>query len=394
MKMQWLKEFGLLVRFYKLRMSLAFSIIALGFISLVIFLVLKSTVSEHLQSVFKEMSQGSFMAHIVSKDVQTRKTLQQYFRYPKIQASLDKLNGINNLIHVMPYQLFYEKIFWQSTFVDAELVLIHPELLNVSNTPVETGRLLQPFDQNSKAVIIGSKVAETFKAKGVEPLNQVISIGGSYYMVVGVLEKLNTNPLLDFDINRSIFIHFSMQSVMGKGAFQTFYVDSALSLNDSREYFRRALQESFGLSNVFIKDAELYMHSMMRHIHLTLNIVKWTAICNLTLGFIVLMGILALLIQERIPEMGLRICLGALKKHLILMFTKEAMTLCLIGGMVGLVCGIPLSCIITNKLNLMLSIKLSTLFWILPIALICGLVTSVIPAVMAVKKHPIKLIGY
>ena len=394
MKFFWLSDLILLLKYYKVRFALALFVIVLGFSALVIFIILRSSVDAHLSQVFAEMNQGNFVAHIVPRSPQEKKSIQYNLSYPEIRRLIETIEiDSNGTMQMIPYQLSYEKAMWMSEALDAEMILIHPQLLDSLNLALESGRNLHQTDHYKKVVILGSNIARKLQQKGYFPLDETVVINNAYYQCIGVLKETVSNPLLDFDINRAILLDYSMLPYIGKGAYQSFYVQSSLLPSASQTKFRTWLQDHYQLPNVFIKDANMYMHAMMQQIDLTLSVLKWVAVMNLSLGALVLIIILGLLIQERIPEMGIRICLGALRGHLVLMFVREAMVLCLIGGIVGIVFGVPTAYILISKLDLLYEVHFFDILVILPASLVCGIVVGATPALIAARKDPVVLLN-
>lgn len=397
MNLFWFAELLLLFRYYKLRFALALFVISLGIMSFVMFIILQSSVKAHLDRVFSQVSQSNFAAHLVPKSSAERKNINRYLSYPEVNESLKlKIDSPAEetylATHILPFQILYEKASRSQEVLEADLVLIHPRLLHFLNVSVKEGRLFSYNDTQEKVIVIGANVAKDYAYRGFNPIGEKISIRGAYYEIIGVLQTTQNNPLVDFDINQSVFIDYSLLPVLGSNPYQSFFVSGSGTLLETQKYFKQYLDDKFQISSVFMKDANLYMHSMLAQITLTLNILKWVAIMNLALGIMVLVNILALLIEERVPEMGIRLCVGAIKQDLVWMFVRESISFCLLSGMIGVLLGVPASYFIVNKLNLLYEASLFDILWILPASLLCGLVAGVVPALLVARKNPAMLL--
>lgn len=397
MNLFWFTELLLLFRYYKLRFALALFVISLGIMSFVMFIILQSSVKAHLDRVFSQVSQSNFAAHLVPKSPAERKNINRYLSYPEVNESLglkidSSAEETHLATHILPFQILYEKALRSQEALEADLVLIHPRLLHFLNASVKEGRLFSYNDTQEKVIVVGANVAKDYAYRGFNPIGEKISIRGAYYEIIGVLETAQNNPLVDFDINQSVFMDYSLLPVLGSNPYQSFFVSGSDTLLETQKYFKQYLDDKFQISSVFMKDANLYMHSMLAQITLTLNILKWVAIMNLALGIMVLVNILALLIEERVPEMGIRLCVGAIKQDLVWMFVRESISFCLLSGIIGVLLGVPASYFIVNKLNLLYEASLFDILWILPASLLCGLVAGVVPALLVARKNPAMLL--
>jgi putative ABC transport system permease protein len=119
-----------------------------------------------------------------------------------------------------------------------------------------------------------------------------------------------------------------------------------------------------------------------------------TGIIALIAAGIGIMNIMLVTIKERTREIGLRKAVGAKRRWIMYQFIIETITLCQIGGALGIALGLVLSSLFGKLLGLTLVIPTD---WILYSILICtflGLIFGAYPAMKASRLDPIEALRY
>ena len=104
------------------------------------------------------------------------------------------------------------------------------------------------------------------------------------------------------------------------------------------------------------------------------------------------MNIMFVSVQERTKEIGVRKAIGATKNMILAQFLMEAITICLIGGLIGLMMAGGLSFVINKFFPSTMPLWLALTSILLSVFV--GVVSGVVPSYRAARLDPIDALRY
>ncbi len=147
--------------------------------------------------------------------------------------------------------------------------------------------------------------------------------------------------------------------------------------NDFEIWSNTTLMDSFNKTTLGIRIAALLVAS-----------------CSLLVAGIGIMNIMLVSISERIREIGLRMAVGASRKHILNQFLIEAIVLSQAGGVIGIFLGIGIPVLISIASPLPLVIPVPTLLLAFFFCTLVGFIFGLYPAQKASKLDPIVALRY
>jgi putative ABC transport system permease protein len=288
----------------------------------------------------------------------------------------------------------------------------NPNVPSIRALKMGQGRFYNAEDQmqHARVAVIGSEAKEKLFS-GRNALGERIRLDGLSFEVIGVLgAKMQEG---NDDINRVIYVPFTTMSDLK----DTHYLDSIWFSYQTPEYERleQSVRSALAGPHKFNQTDRqaVRVFNLMMQVHqfeiITLGLkVLMGFIGTLTLGIggVGLMNIMLVSVTQRTREIGVQKALGAPRRYILMQFLAEALTITLIGGVLGVILAYAVA-LSVGRLTLYsafakngeagdirLIIAPGTLVAATLILGLVGLVSGMVPAFRASRLDPIEALRH
>ncbi len=224
-----------------------------------------------------------------------------------------------------------------------------PEYVSVNNYELEHGRVFTQGDGagRRRVAVLGYAVPGMVGANAAAMIGQQVLIRGIPFDVVGVLqEKGSTSSWNNPDEQILVPLETAQYRIMGSDrvnsiTVQVSHPDSmTMAMIEIEKVMRREHGIAPGRPNDFqIRNRSEFLSTFEETTQTFTFLLGGIAAVSLLVGGIGIMNIMLVSVTERTREIGVRKALGATRQNIMLQFLVEALVLCLMGGVVGIMAG-------------------------------------------------------
>ncbi|MDB5331428.1 MAG: transporter related, partial [Phycisphaerales bacterium] len=143
-----------------------------------------------------------------------------------------------------------------------------------------------------------------------------------------------------------------------------------------------------------IRDLTEFSEVLASTSRLVTNLLIWVALISLMVGGVGIMNIMLVSVTERTREIGIRMAVGARGKDILRQFLTEAVLLCLLGGMAGILLGRGVAIAVTALLHWRTLPSLTAVVAAVSVSAIVGILFGYYPAWKASRLDPIEAVRY
>jgi putative ABC transport system permease protein len=277
-----------------------------------------------------------------------------------------------------------------------------PAIKDVTELNMREGRFFNENDQLRAAsvTVLGGDTADGL-FPGESAVGKEVVVAGLVYTVVGVLERQKQAfgggknpqdnkaffPITTFHHLHPEMLDYWISLKYDDPKFRPLVEDELTELLRRRRKVANEAADNFA---IFGTDSLTRLWNQVTGM-LFLLLFALSSVA-LLVGGVGVMNIMLVSVTERTREIGIRKAIGATKRTILTQFTLEAVTLCAVGGVIGVAFG----SVIALALKFLLPSALSTAWVVVGFGSSCaiGLVFGIYPAWKAANLNPIEALRY
>ena len=284
---------------------------------------------------------------------------------------------------------------FKDTEASATVNGVSEDFFYVKGMTFESG---QPFDkegvtERAQDVVIDNNTKNTFFNDGTNPVGQVILLGSVPSRIIGVIEAQKS--MMGNSDSLNVYLPYS--TVMSRMLGQSNVRNIIVRIKDeypsaaAENAILNLLVQRHGAQDVFTQNSDSIRETIQQTTATMTLLISAIAVISLVVGGIGVMNIMLVSVTERTQEIGVRMAVGARQSDILQQFLIEAILVCLLGGVLGVLLSLGNGQIIGQFAKGIIEMSYSTTSIVA--AFVCssliGIVFGFLPARNAAQLDPV-----
>ncbi|WP_338959012.1 ABC transporter permease [Fusobacterium nucleatum] len=289
-------------------------------------------------------------------------------------------------------------IVYQNKSFSGNLKGVGADYFDVRGVKISSGRAFSKEDeQNLNSVtLIDENTQKSLFGENENPIGKVILFNKKPLKIIGAVNLSDVIGLNSSELN--IFAPYTM--VMNKVSGEKYIGSITVKVKDdvdsqvAQKSITDLLKAKHGKKDFFIMNTDTLKKTIESTTGTMKILISSIAVISLVVGGIGVMNIMLVSVPERTKEIGIRMAIGAKEKNILQQFLLEAVLICFIGGIIGIVLSLLIGwgfnsisksfSMIFSGFSIVMAVLFSTLV---------GIVFGYMPAKNAAKLDPIEALS-
>ncbi|MCX5869273.1 MAG: MacB family efflux pump subunit [Deltaproteobacteria bacterium] len=258
-----------------------------------------------------------------------------------VPSDLEALKGQVYVDSASPATGGSQLLRYSNTTATASVNGVSEQYFRVKEYEIADGIAFSTDDvkQQAQVVVIDQNTRKKFFANE-DPIGKVLFIGSFPCRVIGVTKEKDS-PMGNSS-NLEVWIPYSsaMNRLLGQQYFSsiTVRVKDGISNQVAEQSITKLITQRHGRKDFYTNSSDSIMKTINKTTTTLKLMISAIAIISLIVGGIGVMNIMLVSVNERTHEIGIRMAVGARQEDIMQQFLIESVLVCLLGGMIGIVC--------------------------------------------------------
>jgi putative ABC transport system permease protein len=309
------------------------------------------------------------------------------------------------LLAVQPEMRSMQQIVYGNKNASTTIIGTSPNYLEVRKYTLKVGKMFTAADDEGRqrVAVVGATVVNNMGITTPEALiGEDVRIRGTQFTVIGVLApKGAANAFQDPDDEILVPINTARFRVNGSDRLQSIsaLADNEDKIPDAMGEIQRVLRREHkirqGAPDDFqIRNQSDILETTQETTQVMTYLLAGIAAVSLLVGGIGIMNIMLVSVTERTREIGIRKALGATRFNILFQFLIEAVVLCVLGGMIGILVGAGGALVMSKMAGFTTQVSSSAILMAFIFSAVVGVAFGVWPARRAATLDPITALRY
>ena len=337
------------------------------------------------------VSRGGFSMGFGSAGTLTKEDLEA------IRADVTGVSGIS------PEVRSFAQIAAANQNLNTQVLGVGADYVSIRSWPVATGANFSEADVRGagKVALIGKTTATTLFGD-LDPVGQIIRIKSAPFIVVGILSAKGMS-MMGSDQDDVVLVPYTsaMKRLTGATTFRSLNVQAESAAvvpdvqNQISELLRQRHRISDGRDDDFLVRTQQEITEMATATSKVMTVLL-AAIAGVSLlvGGIGIMNIMLVSVTERTREIGVRLAVGARSRDILMQFLIEAVTLSVVGGLIGILAGVGSSRLLSANFGWTTLVSADSIIIAFAFSAAIGVFFGFYPARKAAQLDPIDALRY
>ena len=295
------------------------------------------------------------------------------------------------------------RVRFQNQNSSTSLLGATPNYPAIRNFHLAEGRFFTVNDvrRRAKVVVVGASIRDTLFGN-LDPLGKILKVNGQSFKVIGAFKPQGSNSgWRNPDDQIWVPVTTAMRRVFGKDyingmSIQAVSEDKMQEAQDQIEapITKRHKTPAGEPVDVIIRNQADLLNTAQQQTGIFTMLLASVAGVSLFVGGIGIMNIMLVTVTERTREIGIRKAIGAKRNDIRNQFLIEAVTMSLVGGLLGIALGLAVTTFGAARTGWNMVVTPQSIMLSFGFSAIVGVLFGVYPASKASRLHPIDALRY